>query len=194
MGRVLVLVLVLVLGLEWGLVGDWGPARGLGEERAEVLDEHHVRNDVYLEGLLDEPRLEVGGLALGVQDPAREERGVDVRPDAVRLLRERLPELVRGALDGPVRRQVEAQEAEARGVDGVADRREDVVVHFGRLRRAVRCVDGEVGRAEEVAREREGYTACCGRDEDEGVWLHAVLLHALTWWFEASLGLSRSVC
>ena len=43
-----------------------------------MLDEEEVRDDVQAEGLEDVVEREVGRLALGVEDCAREERSADV--------------------------------------------------------------------------------------------------------------------
>ena len=43
-----------------------------------MLDEEEVRDDVQAEGLEDVVEREVGRLALGVEDSAREERSADV--------------------------------------------------------------------------------------------------------------------
>ena len=44
-----------------------------------MLDEEEVRDDVQAERLQEVVEREVGGLAFGVENPAREERCVDVR-------------------------------------------------------------------------------------------------------------------
>ena len=56
----------------------WGGRGGGREEAREVLDEEEVRDDVQAEGLEDVVEREVGRLALGVEDCAREERSADV--------------------------------------------------------------------------------------------------------------------